>query len=31
MKLFTLDEAQSLVPVLESLLLRGFDAKNDAE
>jgi hypothetical protein len=31
MKLFTLDEAQSLVPVLESLLRRGIDAKNDAE
>jgi hypothetical protein len=31
MKLFTLDEAQSLVPVLESLLKRGIDAKNDAE
>lgn len=31
MKLFTLDEAQSLVPVLESLLKRGIDAKNNAE
>ncbi len=31
MKLFTLDEAQSLVPVLESLLKRGIEAKNDAE
>jgi len=31
MKLFTLDEAQSLVPVLESLLRRGIDAKNSAE
>ncbi len=31
MKLFTLDEAQSLVPVLESLLKRGIDAKNAAE
>jgi hypothetical protein len=31
MKLFTLEEAQSLVPVLESLLRRGIDAKNSAE
>jgi hypothetical protein len=31
MKLFTLDEAQGLVPVLESLLRRGLEAKNAAE
>ncbi len=31
MKLFTLDEAQALVPVLESLLKRGIDAKQAAE
>ncbi len=31
MKLFTLDEAQALVPVLESLLKRGVEAKNAAE
>jgi hypothetical protein len=31
MKLFTLDEAQGLVPVLESLLRRGIEAKNAAE
>ncbi len=31
MKLFTLDEAQALVPVLESLLRRGIDAKKSAE
>lgn len=31
MKLFTLDEAQELVPVLESLLRRGIEAKNAAE
>jgi len=31
MKLFTLDEAQALVPVLESLLKRGIEAKRAAE
>jgi hypothetical protein len=31
MKLFTLDEAQALVPVLESLLKRGIEAKQAAE
>jgi hypothetical protein len=31
MKLFTLDEAQALVPVLESLLKRGIEAKAAAE
>ncbi len=31
MKLFTLDEAQALVPVLESLLRRGIEAKKAAE
>ncbi len=31
MKLFTLDEAQALVPVLESLLKRAIEAKHDAE
>ncbi len=31
MKLFTLDEAQALVPVLESLLKRGIEAKHAAE
>jgi hypothetical protein len=31
MKLFTLDEAQALVPVLESLLKRGIAAKKAAE
>jgi hypothetical protein len=31
MKLFTLDEAQALVPVLESLLKRCIDAKQAAE
>jgi len=31
MKLFTLDEAQALVPVLESLLRRGIEAKQAAE
>jgi hypothetical protein len=31
MKLFTLDEAQSLVPVLESLLRRAIEAKQAAE
>jgi hypothetical protein len=31
MKLFTLEEAQALVPVLESLLRRGIDAKQAAE
>ena len=31
MKLFTLDEAQALVPVLESLLKRGIEAKKAAE
>jgi hypothetical protein len=31
MKLFTLEEAQALVPVLESLLKRGIDAKHAAE
>jgi hypothetical protein len=31
MKLFTLDEAQALVPVLESLLKRAIEAKRAAE
>ncbi len=31
MKTFTLDEAQSLLPVLESLLKRAIEAKRDAE
>lgn len=31
MKLFTLDEAQALVPTLESLLKRGIEAKRAAE
>src|SRR5271170_8030776 len=31
MKLFTLDEAQALVPVLESLLKRGIEAKHAAQ
>lgn len=31
MKTFTLDEAQSLLPVLESLLKRAIDSKNAAE
>jgi hypothetical protein len=31
MKLFTLDEAQALVPVLESLLKRAIEAKQAAE
>jgi hypothetical protein len=31
MKLFTLEEAQALVPVLESLLKRGIEAKQAAE
>jgi len=31
MKLFTLDEAQALVPVLESLLKRCIDARHAAE
>jgi hypothetical protein len=31
MTLFTLDEAQALVPVLESLLKRAIDAKQSAE
>ena len=31
MKLFTLDEAQALVPVLESLLKRAIEAKHAAE
>jgi hypothetical protein len=31
MKLFSLDEAQSLVPLLESLLRRAIDAKQAAE
>jgi hypothetical protein len=31
MKLFTLEEAQALVPVLESLLKRAIDAKQAAE
>ncbi len=31
MKLFSLDEAQALVPVLESLLNRGIEAKQAAE
>jgi len=31
MTLFTLDEAQALVPVLESLLKRGIEAKQAAE
>jgi len=31
MKLFTLDEAQALVPVLEALLKRGIEAKQAAE
>jgi hypothetical protein len=31
MKTFTLDEAQSLLPVLESLLKRAIEGKRDAE
>lgn len=31
MKTFTLDEAQSLLPVLEALLKRAIDGKRDAE
>ena len=31
MKTFTLDEAQSLLPVLESLLKRAVDGKQAAE
>lgn len=31
MKTFTLDEAQSLLPVLDSLLRRAIDGKRDAE
>lgn len=31
MKTFTLDEAQSLLPVLESLLKRALDSKQEAE
>ena len=31
MKTFTLDEAQSLLPVLEALLKRALDGKKDAE
>lgn len=31
MKTFTLDEAQSLLPVLEALLKRALDAKSSAE
>jgi hypothetical protein len=31
MKLFTLDEAQALIPVLESLLRRAIEAKQRAE
>ena len=31
MKTFTLDEAQSLLPVLESLLKRAIDGKQAAE
>jgi len=31
MKTFTLDEAHSLLPVLESLMRRAIDAKQDAE
>src|SRR5215831_3975337 len=31
MKTFTLDEAQSLLPVLESLLKRAIDGKREAE
>ncbi|HUA97532.1 MAG TPA: DUF2203 domain-containing protein [Terracidiphilus sp.] len=31
MKTFTLDEAQSLLPVLESLLKRAIDSKHQAE
>jgi hypothetical protein len=31
MKIFTLDEAQSLLPVVESLLKRAMDTKNAAE
>lgn len=31
MKTFTLDEAQSLLPVLESLLRRAIESKRDAE
>ena len=31
MKTFTLDEAQSLLPVLEALLRRALEAKQDAE
>ncbi len=31
MKTFTLDEAQSLLPVVESLLKRAIDGKQSAE
>src|SRR5271165_5506242 len=31
MKIFTLDEAQSLLPVLESLLMRAMESKEAAE
>ena len=31
MKTFTLDEAQSLLPVLESLLKRAIEGKRSAE